>query len=143
MIDKQQLETLLRANGITPFSKNEEIRSMLLSARWSKNEVDTALMILRENTVNKETTVNTVHKVFRSDERLSPSEIKSLLGIDVAISDSSKESYTEQRIAVERRSAHIAIALSILIAVASVVYVMHREQAGFFYTPLVVDEDYL
>lgn len=133
MIDKQHIENFLRANGMSTTRKDEEIRSMLLSARWSEKEVDTALMILKENTVSKETHVDTLHKVFRSDERLTPAEVTALLGIEMNVSTSDLTSYAEQRISVERTSSTIAVVLSIVIAVASVVYVMYREQAGFFH----------
>lgn len=133
MFDRKQLETFLRINGMTPFSKNEEIRSMLLSAKWNKDDVDTALMILKENTVSKETTVDTVHKIFRSDERLTPAEIQALLGIEMDIPESGLLSYTEERLAMERRSTRVAVVLALAIALASVTYVMYKEKAGFFY----------
>jgi len=133
MFDRKQLETFLRINGMTPFSKNEEIRSMLLSARWNKDDVDTALMILKENTVSKETTVDTVHKIFRSDERLTPAEVQALLGIEMDLPESDKLTYTEERLAMERRSTRVAIVLALAIAFASVTYVMYKEKAGFFY----------
>lgn len=134
MFDKQHLENFLHANGITTARKDEEIRSMLLSARWSNSEVDAALMILKENTVSKQTHVDTLHKVFRSDERLTPAEVTALLGVEMNVTNTDLPSYAEQRLAVERTSSRVAVLLSILIAVISVLYVMYREQAGFFFT---------
>jgi hypothetical protein len=134
MFDRNQLETFLRINGMSPFNKNEEIKSLLLSARWNEEDVDTALMVLKQNKINKETTVDTVHKVFRSNERLSPQEIQSLLGIEVDYSDTVAVSYAEEQIAMERKSTRIAMILALLIAAASVTYVMYQERAGFFYT---------
>ena len=43
MIEKRNVEAFLKVNGIPPTAKDEEIRSILLSARWNNNEVDTAL----------------------------------------------------------------------------------------------------
>lgn len=133
MFDRNQLETFLRINGMTPFNKNEEIKSLLLSAKWGKEDVDTALMVLKENKTNNETTIDTVHKVFRSNERLTPAEIQSLLGIDVEVSDSKALTYAEERLVMERRSTRAAMILAVFIAVVSVLYVMRLEGAGVFY----------
>lgn len=133
MFDRNQLETFLRINGMTPFNKNEEIKSLLLSARWNEDDVDTALMILKQNKLNNETTVDTVHKVFRSSERLTPEEIKSLLGIDVEFADSTALNLAEERIVMEKRSTRAAMVLAVVVAVISVLYVMHQEGAGFFH----------
>ncbi len=134
MFDRNQLETFLRINGMTPFNKNEEIKSLLLSARWNEQDVDTALMILKQNKYSNETTIDTVHKVFHSNERLTPAEIQSLLGIDVEITDSAALSFAEEQINIERRSTRAAILLAIIVAFASVLYVMYQEQAGVFHT---------
>jgi len=133
MINKKQVETVLRANGIAPSAQDEEIRSLLLSAKWSKDEVDTALMVLKENTVTKETHIDTLHKVFHSDQRLSPEEITSLLGIDVPYTSEDVNNIHEAHSNHERANVYLAIALSVMIAVASVGYVMFREQAGVFH----------
>ena len=67
MIDKRSIEAFLRVNGIPPTAQDEEIRSVLLSAKWNENEVDTALVVLKENLTNQETHVDTLHKVFNSE----------------------------------------------------------------------------
>ena len=87
MIKRDQIESILKINGVQPTSPDEEIRSVLLSARYSKDEVDTAIMVLRENTKTNKTRVDGLHKVFRSDEALSPEEISQLLGIEIELSD--------------------------------------------------------
>jgi hypothetical protein len=132
MIDKSQIENILRANGIAPSAKDEEIRSLLLSAKWTENDVDTALMVLKENTATKATHIDTLHKVFRSDQRLSPEEITSLLGIKTTLSDYDLKSEDGQS-SNQKMSVLIAVVLSLLIAVTSVGYVMYKEKAGFFH----------
>jgi hypothetical protein len=87
MTDRKQIESILRVNGLHALSQDEEIRSVLLSARFADDEVKAALVILRENTKTNETTVDGLHKVFRSDEALKPKEISRLLGITIAVSD--------------------------------------------------------
>ena len=133
MIEKQNLEAFLKVNGIPPTAKDEEIRSVLLSARWNNNEVDTALMVLKENIKNSETHVDTLHKVFNSDNRLSAAEISSLLGIDVQLSDEDVNNVNTKRGSIETGHRIVAFVLAILIAVSSVGYLMYKEKAGVFY----------
>ena len=87
MVKKKDIETILKINGVETTAPDEEIRSVLLSARYNKDEVDTAIMVLRENMLTHETRVNGLHKIFRSDEGLKPAEISALLGIEVDIDD--------------------------------------------------------
>lgn len=87
MIDRTQVESILKINGLTPSAPDEEIRSILLSARYDKDEVDTAIMVLRENQKTKETRVDGLHKVFRSNDGLQPQEISKLLGIEVDVTE--------------------------------------------------------
>lgn len=138
MIDKIQVENFLKANGIPPTAKDEEIRSMLLSARWNNNEVDTALMVLKENRKSKATHIDTLHKVFQTDERLSPAEISALLGIDVNITSDDVNDIQDKRIQAQKMQVGLALFLSVVIAVASVMYVMYREKAGFFHQSVTV-----
>ena len=134
MIEKRNVEALLKVNGIPPTAKDEEIRSVLLSARWNNNEVDTALMVLRENIKSHETHVDTLHKVFNSDDRLSSAEISKLLGIDVALSDHDVNDLNAKHQMSQNSTAVITFILSIIIAVSSIGYLMYKEQAGVFHT---------
>ena len=133
MIEKRNVEAFLKVNGIPPTAKDEEIRSVLLSARWNNNEVDTALMVLKENMVSNETHVDTLHKVFNSDDRLSSSEITKLLGIDVNLSDHNLERNAGTFNQTLNHSSLITIILSVIIAVSSIGYLMYKEQAGVFH----------
>ena len=115
MIEKRNVEAFLKVNGIPPTAKDEEIRSVLLSARWNNNEVDTALMVLKENVKNNETHVDTLHKVFNSDDRLSSAEISKLLGIDVALSDHDVNDLNAKHQMSQNSTAVITFILSILL----------------------------
>ena len=87
MINRKQVEAILKINGITPASPDDEIRAVLMSARYQEDEIDSAIMVLRQNVKTKEAKVQGLHKVFRSDETLKPSEISALLGIDPELTD--------------------------------------------------------
>ena len=86
MIEKRQIEELLRVNGVHTKAPTDEIKSVLISARWNKNDVETALLVLREDSKSHVTKVDTLHKVFTSDEKLPPELISSLLGVDIDLS---------------------------------------------------------
>jgi hypothetical protein len=85
MFQRDHVEKLLRLNGVASTSSDEEIKSILISAQWHKDDVEAAVLVLRENKVDHQTHVDSIHKVFRSDERLRPETISSLLGIDMEI----------------------------------------------------------
>ncbi len=134
MIEKRNVEAFLKVNGIPPTAKDEEIRSVLLSARWNNNEVDTALMVLKENIKSNETHVDTLHKVFNSDDRLSSAEISKLLGIDVSLSDMDVADIFKKQSSLQNGRALLTLVLSIVIAASSIWYLMYKEQAGIFHT---------
>ena len=132
MIERRSIETFLRVNGIPPTAKDEEIRSVLISARWSENEIDTALMVLKENTISKETHIDQLHKVFNSDSRLNSSEISSLLGIDVQISGADVGNLDQERKRSDRRVSLAVVILAIAIALGTMSYLMFEEKVGYF-----------
>ena len=86
MIEREQVAKILRLNGIDISAPESEIKSILLSAKWHENDVETALTVLRQDPKSKEESVDTLHKIFRSDERLKPETISALLGVDVNLS---------------------------------------------------------
>lgn len=131
MIKREQVEAILKINGVAPGSPDETIRSVLLSARYSKDEVDTAIMVLRENTKTNKTRVDGLHKVFRSDQALKPHEISQLLGIEVDVTDEvvvnskSRDFSTLQYM--------IVWLLSVVVAVAGILMYMYLYKVGIFH----------
>ena len=85
MIERSALEHILAANGIAATSPDEQIKSVLVEANWHQDDVDTALTVLRENVETHEQKVDSLHKIFRTDQRLKPETISALLGIDVEV----------------------------------------------------------
>lgn len=86
MIDRQHIEEFLKINGVDVSAPDEEIKSILISARWNNDDVETALLVLRENTKSHATHVDSLHKVFQSDDKMSPEAISALLGVDIEVS---------------------------------------------------------
>lgn len=83
MLNHSQVESILKINGVQKGAPDEQIRSVLLSASYTKDEVEAALTVLRDGPCFKKCNVNGLHKLFRTDEGLKPQEISNLLGIDI------------------------------------------------------------
>ncbi|MCA9355822.1 hypothetical protein KC865_04750 [Candidatus Kaiserbacteria bacterium] len=131
MINREHIETILKVNGVAPGSSNEIIRSVLLSARYSKDEADTAIMVLREDVKTRKTRVEGLHKVFRSNEALNSEEISKLLGIDADI---------DETIAIRSQSRELPLIyqfiiwlLSVVVATSGILFYMYLNQMGIFH----------
>ena len=131
MTDKRQIEAILKVNGLAATSPDEEIKSVLLSARFNNDEVDTALMILRENVKTNETRVDGRHKVFRTDTALRPAEVSKLLGIDIDISDDRANRRDPKRFSLLELML-LSVASSLLAIVCLLMY-MYSEGIGWFH----------
>ncbi len=121
MFERAHIEKFLKLNGVEPSAPDEEIKSVLISARWHQNDVETALLILRENTHNHETHVDTLRRVFRSDEHLQPETISALLGIDVHIPS---DDIDHKRFSHSRMSARQMMQIGLVSLSVSVVFVL-------------------
>tara|TARA_B100000508_G_scaffold120126_1_gene101101 strand:- start:16960 stop:17385 length:426 start_codon:yes stop_codon:yes gene_type:complete len=131
MISRDQVEALLKINGVTPTSPDEQIRSVLLSARYTRDEIDTAIMVLREDTKTRKTRVDGLHKVFRSQEALNASEISSLLGIDVDVAD--QISIESRNRAVTSFQYLLIWLLALALAFGGLIFYMYLYKVGIFH----------
>ena len=132
MIDRNHIEKILEINGMSVAEPDDTIRSVLLSARYDKDEIDTALMVLREDAVTKQIRVEGLHKVFRSDEALRPQEISALLGVDV---DASRFNPVNSELTPKVGAATFfgIWIFSVLLAVCGILLYMHMNSIGFFH----------
>ena len=132
MIDPNHIESLLKVNGLHKSAPDEQIRSVLLSARFKADEVETALMVLRENINTKETKVDGLHKVFRTDQSLTSAEISKLLGINVDIDEIKGAEATQQN---DMKAWHMMLlwVASLLLALGGIMMYMYSTQTGVFH----------
>lgn len=130
-MNRNQIKTLLKINGYTDTASDEEVRAVLLSARYSEDEVDAALLMLREADLATSTRTDGLHKVFFSDDQLRPSEISGLLGVDVNL-----------EAPISRRSKqntmpflHFVLIwfFSVVFAVSGILFYMYLNQVGLFH----------
>ena len=139
MIDRQHIEQILKINGMSSAEPDETIRSVLLSARYNKDEIDTALMVLREDAETKRVRVEGLHKVFRTDDSLQPQEISQLLGIEVdANKFMPKVSEAPKRVGLPTFFA--VWVFSVLFAVMGVLLFMHMNSIGIFHPSVAITQ---
>ena len=132
MVNKKHIETILKINGLADSAPDEEIRSVLLSARFHEDEIDTALMVLRENIVTNKTRVDGLHKAFRTDEGLEAKEIAELLGIEVNIKDRHKSEKHNSSLYTILSTIVLWVA-SALVAAVALLYYMYTHNVGVFH----------
>ena len=131
MINRSEIEKILKVNGVPPSSPDDRIRSVLLSARFNKDEVDTAIMVLREDSISKQVRVDGLHKVFRTDEALRPKEISELLGIEV---DASTFYQPHTKTSTKEGIQYLTVWLfSVFFAVATILMFMYLNEVGPFH----------
>lgn len=121
MIDRDQVARILRLNGIDISAPSDEIKSILLSANWREDDVETALTVLREDPKDHKEHIETLHKIFRSDEKLNAETISGLLGIDLEVS--SKEMDLRRKHARGELTAGLAIHILIVSLVLSSIFI--------------------
>lgn len=136
MIDRTHIEQILRLNGLAATAADEEIRSVLISARWSKEDVETAITVLRENINTHKSRVDTLHDVFLTDKMLSPEAIHSLLGIDVEVDSSELQTLRVKRETLYQRQIISIFIIAILIAFIFVTIMMYVQKFGPFHPGL-------
>jgi hypothetical protein len=138
MFQRQDIEKLLRLNGVSLDDSEDEIKSVLISAQWHKDDVEAAVMVLSENPNDHKTHIDSLHKVFRSDERLRPETISSLLGIDMNIT--SKEIEQRKRQANGNMQPSQILTVAVMALMLSLIFVfasMRYLEMGLFHKTLI------
>jgi len=133
MIDRLHIEHILKLNGLTPTAPDEEIRSVLVSAKWQDEEVETALTVLREKIDSHSTRIDTLHNVFLTDKRLSPEAIHTLLGIDVELSAAEILEVRTNKRNISFWQVMTIVTYATILAFGSILIVMYVQNFGPFH----------
>lgn len=137
MFKKEHIEKMLRLNGVSLDDPDDVIKSVLISAQWHEDDVEAAVLVLRENKDSHETHVDSLHKVFRSDERLRPETISSLLGIEMDLS--SKDIEVRRKRARRALMPSQVLVMAVISLVLSLIFVfaaMWYLETGLFHQTL-------
>jgi len=135
MLERKQVERILTANGVEPTADDEEIRAVLVGAEWHENDIDSALYVLKENPETHKSHIDALHRIQRTDEKLSPETIKAFMGIDVQVrrDQLSTAGRTTKSSAAPRQIMAIIIT-SVVFGVGVFIFGMWVMQVGFFHT---------
>jgi len=137
MFKKEHIEKMLRLNGVSLDDPDDVIKSVLISAQWHEDDVEAAVLVLRENKDSHETHVDSLHKVFRSDERLRPETISSLLGIEMDLSSKDIEVRRKRaRRALMPSQVLVMAVISLVLSLIFVFAVMWYLETGLFHQTL-------
>ena len=98
MVQRAQIEHILQLNGMSKTAPDEHIRALLSRARWSAEDIEQAITLLRTKTdTPQKNKVPDRHKVFHTDEKLSPDAIISLLGVEMTVHEKQLSAFGRQR----------------------------------------------
>jgi hypothetical protein len=131
-MDRKHLERILMINGVSPTAPDEEIRTLLMSAHYREDEVETALMVLREQRDTKVQRLEGVHTLIQTDKNLSAKEVSSLLGIDITVPSKDRQA-ARKPVRMTGRDAVVIIVLAVLIAGLALGLSMYVLDFGLFH----------
>jgi len=109
MISKAGLEKYLQVNGVSLSASPDEIKTFLRDAKWYQDDIDVALMVLREESPPTNANVLSPAQALRRNQRLRPETISSLLGITVDMNYSIAQEQKNNRV--------VGIVVSVAVAV--------------------------
>jgi hypothetical protein len=134
MMNIKHLDTVLRINGLEKTSPESDVSAVLLSSRYTPEEVKTALLILKNGDQTVASTHISLHKVFRSDELLESQEIALLLGGDLYVNTKVSARVRNRELA----ASHLLLLslASLVVAISSMMLYMYTQNMGMFHTSL-------
>ena len=80
MIQKEHLENFLRINGVSCDAPHEEIRECLTCAKWHHQDIEAALLVLRQE-VMYDPVAEGNHVLMNTDTKPERNVIRMLLGL--------------------------------------------------------------
>ncbi len=130
-MNRNQLRTILKINGLSEDASDDEIRAVLVHARYSENEIESALVILQEAGELPNPQTVGLHSVMYTGNTLRANEVVSLLGVDMNVD--LPISFRSKHARIETFDGLLIIGGAILLATLGVVLYMYLFQVGFFY----------
>ena len=116
--DKAFINNFLKINGVSSNAPDEDITSVLKRAKWSSDEIKTAILVLRGTVDDTGIVAVTKHDttLFSPELNLSSKQLSRLLGVDVIVDPSViKDRRTGEYIKKKRARDEIALWTIILL----------------------------
>lgn len=90
MQDRAFINNFLKINGVSADASDDQVSGVLKEARWTDDEIKTALTILRGDVDDSGIVAVTKHDaaLFRPDIDISSRQLSRLLGVDVIVDPS-------------------------------------------------------
>lgn len=133
MYDRKHIERVLKVNDLTSESPDEEIRSVLLGARYKDDEIMKAMQILRNSAPAEDgEDEKLAQKITRTDKSLTPNEVSKLLGIDIPVNTLLQRQVMSNGKFTGVHAALIVV-LALLIASMGIGLAMYASGFGFFH----------
>ena len=132
MINRQHLNTLLKINGLATTAPDTDIRSTLLAANYNDTEIESALLLLKQNIGGNQPRTDGLYKVFYSDTHLKSAEISNLLGIDVSIDETIQYQHDRRRVMSSFQFILVWF-FSVVVAVSGILFYMYLNGTGLFH----------
>mgnify|MGYP000379545351 CR=1 FL=1 len=131
------VETLQR-NGVSNISNEAEVRACLYRLRWHPHDIDRAVKkIASSNQMQSFTHKSALHSLLRSDERIRPETLSSLLGFDIEITEEDvKSSAYRAKPRVTFPRLFMIIVFGIILGCTVMVLLMWLTKTGLFHPTL-------
>ena len=100
--------------------------------RIASNDVETALIVLREDKVKQTQHIDTVHQIFNTSDKIDPSTLNAILGIDIEINNIT-EKHSKDLDRAYRRQIFSLIVVSVVGALFFLLVAMWIMEFGIFY----------
>lgn len=128
MLDRGHIERVLRLNGLEPNAPDEEIKDLLVNARWREDDVDAAIIILRSDPRSQNSNTYHIQDALLTERKLAPEMLNSLLGIDVEVNN-----VAERHRSALKRTYHIQLISLVLFSIlAALVFLLIVVQSTGF-----------
>ncbi len=135
-MQKDKILTLLRINGIADGASDKDIKAVLTDARYTNDEIESALFLLKQKGEEVEIRTDGLQKVFYTDKHLAPSEVSGLLGVNIDVSDVFQPKKILTRELSLQQMVTIIVVASLL-GVIGVAYFMFTNNIGIFHPTAV------
>jgi len=127
MQDRAFINNFLKINGVSADASDVQVEGVLKDARWTDDEIKTALTILRGDVDDSGIVAVTKHDaaLFRPDIDISSRQLSRLLGVDVIVDPSlihsshrkrSKQGFVKDELAIWTIIVLLSIILALVIA---------------------------